>query len=328
MADLAIDETALGVLHSSYARCTRFLREAAEEVGLKVESWRGGRPRSEVLWIPQLRIPDVAVPRLVVTCHDVNPLLPDGRPSWKRWWRARHYAALLRKASQRAWRVCSPSRDAAARVAAALGTPPPRVVPWFTPDELTPGATEHDAERLAAWGLEQGYVLYLGAFRRHKNWQTAARAYAGLPEDLRANHPLVLAGNRRRAEGEIDPLLEALGIRAHFVSDLADVDLPSLYRGARAFVFPSRLEGFGLPPLEAQACGVPVVASNTTSLPEVLGAGAALLDPDDVAGFTAALTALLADSTVHAAASASALANAGRFSRRATGTAMRALLEQ
>ena len=323
MADLALDESALDAPHSSYARCTRFLREAAEEVGLTVEPWRGGRPGSEVLWVPQLRLPDVDVPRLVVTCHDVNPLLPDGRPAWKRWWRARHYVALLRTASRRAWRVCSPSQDAAARVAATLGGPRPHVVPWFTPDELDPAPDERDTARLAGWGLAPGYVLYLGALRRHKNWQTAARAYAALPDGLRARHPLVLAGSRRRAERESEELLRELGVEARFVADLGDEELPTLYRGARAFVFPSRLEGFGLPPLEAQACGVPVVASNATSLPEVLGDGAALRSPDDVGGFTEALTALLSDPEAHAAARAAGQANAARVTRRAPGAARR-----
>jgi len=326
MADFALDESALAAPYSSYARCTRFLREAAEEAGLTVEPWRGGRLGSEVLWVPRLRLPDVDAPRLVVTCHDVNPLLPDGRPAWKRWWRARRYLALLRTASKRAWRMCSPSRDAAARVAAALGGPPPHVVPWFAPGELNPTPDERDAARLAGWGLTPGYVLYLGALRRHKNWQAAVRAFAALPGELRARHPLVLAGSRRRAERESERLLRALGIEARFIADLGDEALPSLYRGARAFVFPSRLEGFGLPPLEAQACGVPVVASNATSLPEVLGGGAALLDPDDVGGFAEALAALLADPAAHAAARAAGQANAARFSRRATGTAMRALL--
>lgn len=327
MADLALDESALDAPYSSYARCTRFLREAAEAAGLTVEPWRGGRPGSEVLWVPRLRLPAVEVPRLVVTCHDVNPLLPDGRPAWKRWWRARRYMALLRAASRRAWRVCSPTRDAAARVAAALGGPPPHVVPWFTPDELNAAPDERDAARLAGWGLTPGYVLYLGALRRHKNWQMAARAFAALPGNLRARHPLVLAGSRRRAARESGELLRALGIEAHFIAELGDEELPALYRGARAFVFPSRLEGFGLPPLEAQACGVPVVASNATSLPEVLGNGAALRDPDDVGGFAEALAALLADPAAHAAARAAGQANAARFSRRATGAAMRALLQ-
>ena len=186
---------------------------------------------------------------------------------------------------------------------------------------------EGDAARLAGWGLSPGYVLYLGALRRHKNWQTVARAYAALPDALRARYPLVFAGSRRRTERESEELLRALGVEARFIADFDDEDLPALYRGARAFVFPSRLEGFGLPPLEAQACGVPVVASNATSLPEVLGDGAALRDPDDVGGFTEALSALLADPEAHAAACAAAQANAARFSRRATGAAMRALLD-
>jgi glycosyltransferase involved in cell wall biosynthesis len=90
--------------------------------------------------------------------------------------------------------------------------------------------------------------------------------------------------------------------------------LPALYRGARAFLFPSRYEGFGLPPLEAMACGTPVVASAMASLPEVVGEGGILVAPDDVAGLAAALARLLTDDAFYQEKRQAALAQAARFS--------------
>ncbi len=325
--DFALDVSALRQPRSSYARVTRLIEEAARTAGLEVERWEEGIPQSPVLWVPRLRLPRVPIPWLIVTCHDVNPLLPDGRPTWKRWWRRQRYLRAMRSAQQRAWRMTAPSQDAARRIGNYLSAPPPVVMPWYAPGEFRPDPGPEDEQRLANWGLRPGYVLYLGALRRHKNWDLLLRAYAGLPARLRGRHPLVLAGSVGQARERADQQLTELGIEACWVTDLEDEELPSLYRGAAAFVFPSRLEGFGLPPLEAQACGVPVLAARATALPEVLGAGAKLFDPDDRVGFQEALEELLENPEAREQASRAALANAARFSARRTGQALRGLLE-
>lgn len=329
-AAFALDVSALARPYSSYARVVRLVREAADAVGLAVEPWEGGPCASRVLWEPEPRVPAGAPERLLVTVHDVNPLLPDGRPAWKRWWRARRYRAEVERAMERAWRIVTPSHDARERIREAF--PGLRrdvfVVPWFPDRAFRPDPEPGDEAVLAGRSLEPGYLLFLAALRRHKNWQAAVRAYAALPEELRRRHALVLAGSVRRAGREPEALARRLGVadRVRVLGTVPDEHQPALYRGAGVFLFPSRMEGFGLPPLEAQACGVPVVSSRNTSLPEVLGEGATFVDPDDTGALAAATERLLADRGERARAREAALANAARFTPEATGRAIRMAL--
>ncbi|MGQ9815841.1 MAG: glycosyltransferase family 4 protein, partial [Candidatus Roseilinea sp.] len=107
-----------------------------------------------------------------------------------------------------------------------------------------------------------------------------------------------------------------LGERVRFIGFVDDADLPDLYRAARVFAFPSLYEGFGLPPLEAMACGVPVVASNASSLPEVVGDAGLLVDPLDVDGLAEALIRAVTDEAWRAQAIARGLARARQFTWR------------
>lgn len=320
MSSLWLDRSALAQPFSSFARVTRFLEEGAAAVGIELHEWQGSGDGP--LWVPRLEIPDATPDRLIVTCHDVNPLMPDGRGAFARWRRARRYRKAMRNAQAKAWRMTAPSQDAADRIGAELGATP-QVVPWFAGTEFTPG----DAD-LSAFPFDSGYVLYLGALRKHKNWEQALAAYASLPTELRTAHPLVFAGSRHRSGDECDGRIAELGLQGavQFVSDLPDAALPQLMRGAAAFLFPSRLEGFGLPPLEAQAAGAPVIASNATSLPEVLGNGALLLDPDDGEGFASALRKVLEEPTFAEDLARRGQENSARFSARGTGEAMLAVL--
>lgn len=154
------------------------------------------------------------------------------------------------------------------------------------------------APMLAAWGLAQGhYVLSVGTLEPRKNLTALFEAYAGLAPALRQRFPLVVAGMSgwhtqglmKSAEGLIGRgELKLLG----YVDDAL---VPALYAGAAAFCYPSRYEGFGLPALEAMACGIPVITSNRTSLPEVVGNAGLMVDPDDVDALRAQLHSLLED---------------------------------
>ena len=125
-------------------------------------------------------------------------------------------------------------------------------------------------------GLPAEYLLYVGSYAPHKNVPTLLRAYARL-EDA---PPLVLCGrNPETIRAEVEAL--GLGSRVVLFPASNDEELPLLYSGATLFVFPSRYEGFGLPPLEAMACGTPVIAANAGSLPEVTDGAAVLFMPDD-----------------------------------------------
>jgi glycosyltransferase involved in cell wall biosynthesis len=140
------------------------------------------------------------------------------------------------------------------------------------------------------------YLLYLGNLMPHKNLLRLFQAFARIVREV--PHMLVITG---RKDPRFYPALEAemqvLGLqdRVRFLDYVHADELPSLYAGADIFVFPSLYEGFGLPPLEAMACGTPVIVSNVSSLPEVVGDAALMVDPYDIEGMAKAMYKVLSD---------------------------------
>lgn len=163
---------------------------------------------------------------------------------------------------------------------------------------FAPRAREALAPALSKLGLSpDGYVLCVGTLEPRKNLSTLFAAYAGLPPALRQRFPLVVAGmSGWNTEGLMHSAAELLRRNElRLLGYVGDEAMPALYAGAAAFCYPSRYEGFGLPALEAMASGVPVITSNRTSLPEVVGDAGLLLDPDDVDGMRESLRQLLED---------------------------------
>ena len=150
------------------------------------------------------------------------------------------------------------------------------------------------------YGINRKYVLYIGNFEHHKNVDGLIKAYSGLPAELRKEYFLVVGGKDEKNSPGIEKLSGELGVRENifFPGFIEEDDLPSIYGGAEIFIFPSFYEGFGLPPLEAMACGIPVIASNVSSLPEVVGDAGSLVDPKDIYGLTTAIKELLTDARV------------------------------
>jgi glycosyltransferase involved in cell wall biosynthesis len=315
---------------SSFVRVSELLEQAAAAVELPLTHWDGGPCDADVLWSPLLdpaALPDG--PRVVATIHDVSALLPDPRPALQRAWRAWRFRRRMRGAARVATAFAAVSADAGARAQAAFPELRGRVhvVPHFPAPALRPLAAAEAQPALDRLGLQPGFVLFVAALRRHKNWDGALRAWAGLPDALRARHPLVLAGSARRAGDAPAALARRLGVaEPHLTGAVGDAELAALYSACAAFLYPSWNEGFGLPPLEAMACGAPVVASRTSALPEVLGEAAAWGDPADPSSFTAPLLRLLADPAWRARRSDDARARAASFDAQRTGAAMRALL--
>ncbi len=156
------------------------------------------------------------------------------------------------------------------------------------------------------------FILSVGTVQPRKNYQRLIRAFAALPDQ---HFNLVIAGGRGWLQGPIYAVVDALNMRdrVHFIGFADDADLPVLYSAARCFAFPSLYEGFGLPVLEAMACGAPVVTSNVSSLVEVAGQAALLVDPLSVDDIGAALARLLADEPLRARLIEEGLSQAAQF---------------
>jgi glycosyltransferase involved in cell wall biosynthesis len=174
-----------------------------------------------------------------------------------------------------------------------------------------------------ASGPAPAYLLYVGTLQPRKNLSRLIEAFArlaGAPAfaDVQQSDSLrlVLAGRRGWLYDDLVAQVERLGLagRVFFPGYVADADLPALYSGALAFVFPSLYEGFGLPVLEAGACGVPVITSNTSSLPEVAGDAALLVDPHDVDAIAEAMYRLVTDEALRAELVRRGFENVKRFS--------------
>lgn len=130
-------------------------------------------------------------------------------------------------------------------------------------------------------GIRGKYLLYIGNFEPHKNVDGLIKAYAGISPGLQAEYFLVIAGEDKKNFPRIYKLAENLGLRERiiFPGFIQDEDLPAIYSGAEIFILPSFYEGFGLPPVEAMACGTAVISSSTASLPEILEKSALYFNP-------------------------------------------------
>jgi glycosyltransferase involved in cell wall biosynthesis len=176
-----------------------------------------------------------------------------------------------------------------------------RVVHLAVSEGLVRPAADAVAAFRAERGLPEAYVLYVGARKRHKNLELLLRAWAAMREVERP--ALVLSGPPWLAADAHARLAESLGIAKHvrFAGEAGnDAALSALYAGAALYAHPALCEGFGLPPLEAMACGTPVLSSNAGSLAEILGEGAELLPPENPEQWATAITRLSGDTSARA----------------------------
>jgi glycosyltransferase involved in cell wall biosynthesis len=308
-------------------------------VGLTAPAWGGARVRKvwwEQVGLPRaaaragvdlIHVPYFAAPLrpgrpVVATIHDVIPLV---LPLYAGSAAMRLYLRLVSRAARGAAAVLTDSEASRADVLRMLGLEPDRVttVPLAVGPVFRPRPLADVAPVLARLGVRSPYLVNVGGFDARKNLplliQAVARATSGDPR-----WQLVIVGQPHTGNARLypdpRPVVAAAGLadRTVFTGFVDEEDKAALYAGADLCVFPTLYEGFGLPPLEAMACGAAVLAADRSSLPEVVGDGGVLADPTDLEAFAGALATLLADPTRRAALGAAGLARAARFSWAAT----------
>jgi glycosyltransferase involved in cell wall biosynthesis len=272
----------------------------------------------DILLAPDFVAPPAARARPVVTVHDVSYLTV---PQYADPGLRRYLTAAVPRSLRHAAHVVAVSEATRHDIIRYLGLPTERVsVVYNGVDQaFRPlDAAETSAVR-ARLDLPPRFVLIVGTLEPRKNHAGLIRAFAHLSAEDPALG-LVVSGRRGWLEEPIFAHVRRLGLeeRVRFLGPVPDVDLPALYNLATVFAFPSWYEGFGLPPLEAMACGTPVVTSTGGALPEVCGPAALIVEPGDEAGLATALRRLLHDDSLRASLRQRGLEQAARFTWEAT----------
>jgi glycosyltransferase involved in cell wall biosynthesis len=300
---------------------TRLAQPGRSARGLAGHLWEQtvlpGLVGADRLWSPANTGP-LAVERQVVTIHDVLVL---EHPEWYPRGFVLWYRVMLPRLARRARRVMTVSEESRGRLLRILGLDPQRVA--LAPggvdlDQFHPLEPERQAEIRRRLRLPERYLLFIGGLEPRKNQLRLAQAWAqvsGFFPDVE----LVLAGGPGKPSegGQAGP-----GQRNRNLGYVDEADLAGLYAGAEAFLYPSLDEGFGLPVLEAMACGTPVIASSAGAIPSVAGGAALLVDPYDVDLIAQAICQVLTDPNCHAELRARGLVRAALFSWDATAHAV------
>jgi alpha-1,3-rhamnosyl/mannosyltransferase len=255
----------------------------------RIDAWRMQRVlRSSLVHGPNYFLP-AAAEGGVITVHDLSVFrYPETHPAA----RLRAFEKLFKDSVDRSSHIITDTETIRREVIETFAVPSEMVTavhlgvdPRFKP-------SDEPSEALASWGLTPGkYGLCVSTLEPRKRILELFLAWERLPRDLRVEYPLVLAGgsgweneelHKEIGRGVAEGWLRLLG----FVDDAS---LPELYAGSALFIYPSIYEGFGLPPIEAMASGVPVVVANASCLPEVCGDAARFVDPDDLPEFALAI---------------------------------------
>jgi glycosyltransferase involved in cell wall biosynthesis len=274
------------------------------------------RDRPGVLFVPAHVIPAIHPPACVVTLHDLGYLAFPETHTARRRLELHLTTRWSLHAARRVIAISGTTRDDLVR---HYGADPARitVVHHGLSDAFRPADPALIAEARARYALPANYLLYVGTIQPRKNLARliAAFAQAQAAPDAPPDLHLVIAGRRGWLTEQIERQAAEIGIgqRVRFLGYLPDADLPGVLSGALAFTFPSLYEGFGMPVLEAMACGTPVLSANTSALPEVAGDAALLVDPHDTGAIAAGLVRLVSEPELRAKLRSRGLDHAATF---------------
>lgn len=255
------------------------------------------RDKIDLFHAPDHHIPRLGKIPVVATVMDAIPL---AHPEWVSKRLRTFKNAAFRQMARSARQIITISAYSKADIVHYFGIPSERVsvTPLgVNPAYAQPVAPEMRQAVLQRYGLEAGFFIFVGTIQPRKNVARIIEAHQMLPEEIQKARPLVIVGRNGWGSNELLPELLALQARqcGCWLDKVTDDELHALLQSARALVYPSLHEGFGLPVLEGFAAGLPVISSNTTSIPEVAGDGALLVDPEQSAEIADAMLRLAED---------------------------------
>ncbi|MDD3245398.1 MAG: glycosyltransferase family 1 protein [Methanosarcina sp.] len=251
--------------------------------------------------------------RYIITIHDLTPILFSKTHSLKR---SLVYKLLLPKTLKTADKIIADSNSTKDDLVNYFNLPENKIkVIYLAADNKFNILKDTEIQSIKhKYNLNLPFVLYVGTLEPRKNIVTLLKAFSKLKEKV--HHKLVIVGNKGWKFKEIFETVDKLDLQNYiiFTGYVQDADLPALYNAADLFVYPSLYEGFGLPPLEAMACGCPVITSNTSSLPEVVGDAGIMVDPYDIDGLADSMYKVLTDEGLRINMSKKGLDRAKMFS--------------
>lgn len=233
----------------------------------------------------------------IITVHDLNPLFNENFPFWYRI----YFKCVVKRSINSADFIIVPSKYIKEQILRIFMTDKSKIIvnPYAVDDIFCRIIEDKDYLRLILekYDIKSDYILYVGNLMLHKNVAFLIKAYSRLSEDIKNKYKLVICGSKDWTYKQLVKLAYKLDVVNNiiFTGFVSNDDLIYIYNGASLFVFPSLREGFGFPPLEAMACGIPVIVSNVTSLPEVVGDAGILINPYDIQELIRAMNDIFTD---------------------------------
>ena len=240
------------------------------------------REKIDIFLTPYFKAPLFSPCKLVVIINDLIPLLYGAYRNPRSILIKIYFKYLAGMAVRNADRIITISQHSKKDIMKVFGVPEEKIaVITLAADRAFRQIDCGLSDVLSKYQIDGKFIFYFGNFKPHKNVRALIEAYHKLPDNIKEEYRLVIGGKKDRYGQALFKLSKNLGLqeRTIFTDFVYKEDLPYLYNAAEVFVFPSLYEGFGLPPLEAMACGTPVIAFKVTSLPEVIGDAGILLNP-------------------------------------------------
>lgn len=283
-------------LAKRFEECTTRPLQPARNLGaIRGQIWEqfelpGSLDDRSLLWSPG-NVGPLRIRNQVVTIHDATTF---DHPEWFSWPFALWYRMLLPRLAKRVRGIVTVSEDSKRRLLAHLNVPDEkiRVIYNGVSSDLSPAPQEHLGALRGRLGLKKKYFAYLGSLEPRKNLKNLLDAWRSVARDLPEFELLIVGSASKIFAGETK---DDVPMHCRFLGRLPDEDLPAFLSGAHALVYPSLYEGFGLPPLEAMACGVRVAVSDIPVLREVCSTEATYFDPLDIISIQDSLVELAAE---------------------------------